>query len=348
MILDAVTDAATRFGAPAFLVGGAVRDRLRGVGPVDLDVSVEGDGVAFARLLATDPGWRCVVHEAFGTAVLATPAGVVDVVTARREAYPVAAGLPVVSPSTIADDLARRDFTINAVASPLAGPAAGTLLDPFGGAEDIAAGVIRVLHDASFVDDPTRIIRAARYAARLGFRVDPHTAELARAAAPGLRALSVDRLHDALALALAEPAAAASLEVLDSLGALAVLGLRAATEAIAIADAIAAEVAPDAEPWRYRLALAGGDAGVAASDPAARVARAATRPEERAAIVRFLGHDRHVRTELDGVDVMRELGLEPGPRVGAVLAELLARKVAGELPDRDAELAALRGRLAAP
>ncbi len=349
MTLAAVTATAVRFGAPVYLVGGAVRDRLRGVDPLDVDVAVEGDGIAFARQLACDHGWRIVVvHEPFGTAEVVGPDGVVDVASTRTEVYGSPGGLPVVTlGASIVADLARRDFTINALARPLLGD--GVVLDPFGGVLDIEAGLVRVLHDGSFADDPTRIIRAARYAARLSFAIEPHTTELVRDGLSGLGRLSNDRRESALALALDEVSADRVVDSLLALGAGGELGLDGDGAMVRDADELARSCAPDAVRGRYRAATLGLGA-VRPGSLEALVALAVRDPARRRSIERYLVHDRHVRTELDGADVMRELAIPPGPRVGAVLAELLARKVAGELPDRAAELVAVRtmGGLAAP
>ena len=154
-----------------------MRDILLGEPGFDVDLAVEGDGQAFAQALARELGGRVQPHDAFGTAVVEYGDDEhVDVVTARRERYDAPAVLPTVEPSTIEDDLFRRDFAINAMAVGLTGEAAGRLVDPFEGRRDLDARTIRVLHDGSFVDDPTRIFRAVRYASRYGFELDEHTA----------------------------------------------------------------------------------------------------------------------------------------------------------------------------
>jgi tRNA nucleotidyltransferase (CCA-adding enzyme) len=221
--LRPVLEVAPRVGAGhgVYLVGGTVRDLLLGEPGFDVDLAVEGDGQAFARALAQALGGRARPHDAFGTAVVEYGDGErVDVVTARRERYEAPAALPVVEPSTIEDDLFRRDFTVNAMAIALAGEAAGRLVDPFEGLRDLEAKTIRVLHDGSFVDDPTRIFRALRYASRYGFELDEHTEALAREAiAAGLVGrLSPARLRDELVLLLDEPAADGSLAAMEQLG----------------------------------------------------------------------------------------------------------------------------------
>ena len=184
---------------PAYLVGGPVRDWLLGLPVRDLDFVVEGDATSLARELASSIGGRAIVHNRFGTATVITEDARVDLVTARREKYPVPGALPVVEPSTIRDDLARRDFTINAMALPLGGPAA-SLVDPFGGRRDLQQGLVRTIHSRSFVDDPTRLFRAVRYEQRLGFSLEPETEAQLVAAIKERRCGSVsgDRLRHEL------------------------------------------------------------------------------------------------------------------------------------------------------
>jgi tRNA nucleotidyltransferase (CCA-adding enzyme) len=164
-----------------YLVGGTVRDILLGEPSFDVDIVVEGDAIALAGALADELGGRVRPHDKFGTAVVLYGAdGRVDVVTARSESYDAPAALPTVEPGSIDDDLHRRDFTINAMAVSLKGENVGLLVDPFDGRADLEAGRIRVLHDRSFIDDPTRILRAIRYEDRYGFRMDEETVGLAR------------------------------------------------------------------------------------------------------------------------------------------------------------------------
>jgi tRNA nucleotidyltransferase (CCA-adding enzyme) len=205
-----------------YLVGGTVRDILLGEPGFDVDLAVEGDGQAFAQALAQELGGRAQPHDAFGTAVVEYGDNEhVDVVTARRERYDAPAVLPTVEPSTIQDDLFRRDFAINAMAVGLTGEGAGRLVDPFEGRRDLDARTIRVLHDGSFVDDPTRLFRAVRYASRYGFELDEHTAALAcEAIEAGLVGrLSPARLRDELVLLLDEPRADEAFVLLETFGA---------------------------------------------------------------------------------------------------------------------------------
>jgi tRNA nucleotidyltransferase (CCA-adding enzyme) len=194
------------------LVGGAVRDLLRGAAPVELDLVAEADGPGAADELRRRLDGVGHVHERFGTASVALPDGTrIDVATARAEEYARPGALPDVRPGTLDEDMRRRDFTVNAVAVGVSPDRRGALHHAPGALDDLAAGRLRVLHDASFTDDPTRLLRLVRYAARLGFAIAPGTEALARAAfAAGAPATAgVARMGGELKLLVAEPEAAA-------------------------------------------------------------------------------------------------------------------------------------------
>jgi tRNA nucleotidyltransferase (CCA-adding enzyme) len=205
-----------------YLVGGTVRDILQGERNFDVDIAVEGDAIELARSLADALGGRVRAHRKFGTAVVLYGEDErVDVVTARTEFYDAPAALPSVEHATIREDLFRRDFTINAMAVSLRGSDFGRLVDPFQGRRDLEAKTIRVLHNLSFIDDPTRIFRAIRYESRYGFRMDDHTLRLARGTIEmGLVGdLSSARLRDELVALLEEGDAGASILRLAEIGA---------------------------------------------------------------------------------------------------------------------------------
>jgi tRNA nucleotidyltransferase (CCA-adding enzyme) len=205
-----------------YLVGGTVRDILLGERNFDVDVVVEGDAIALARAVADKLDGRVRAHKKFGTAVvLYGDDERLDLVTARSETYHAPAVLPTVAPGTIQEDLHRRDFTINAMAVSLKGENLGELVDPFEGRADLEAGRIRVLHDRSFIDDPTRILRAIRYEDRYGFRMDEHTVELAREciATGHVGDLSGARLRDGLMALLEEGDVSHAIPRLAELGA---------------------------------------------------------------------------------------------------------------------------------
>jgi tRNA nucleotidyltransferase (CCA-adding enzyme) len=222
--IETIAAVARRHGVAAYLVGGFVRDLLLQRETRDLDVVVEGDGIELAARLAEALGGRARKHGAFLTAVVEIPEGFhVDVVTARSEVYRAPAALPEVQAATLREDLFRRDFTVNTLAIRLGPEAGGELIDLFDGRRDLEAKALRVLHERSFVDDPTRILRGVRLELRLGFRIAPETLHLARsAAADGVfDHLSGSRLRDELVLLLDDPALALSgIERLDELGVL--------------------------------------------------------------------------------------------------------------------------------
>ena len=183
---------AAREGAAVFAVGGFVRDLLLERPNEDLDLVVEGDGLGFARALASALGGRVREHEAFLTAVVVDPEGfAIDVATARSEFYRAPAALPEVQSSVLRQDLYRRDFTINSLAIRLGPEGTPELLDFFGGQRDLTEGRLRVLHSLSFIDDPTRVLRAVRLEQRLGFRL---AAESIRLVEVALREGVFDRL----------------------------------------------------------------------------------------------------------------------------------------------------------
>lgn len=194
-------------GVSLYLVGGVARDLLLKRETWDLDLTVEGDGIAFARLVADRYGAGLAVFERFATARLVFPAGLkMDIATTRRESYAQPAVLPTVQPASIEEDLSRRDFTINAIAVQLNPQQFGRLLDPYGGQRDLRARTIRVLHAGSFQDDPTRIFRAIRFEQRFGFRLERNTVRLVKQAASTnlIQQLSGPRLQNEILLLFAE------------------------------------------------------------------------------------------------------------------------------------------------
>ncbi|MCA9969688.1 MAG: CBS domain-containing protein [Anaerolineales bacterium] len=239
--------AADELGMPLYFVGGLVRDVLLGLPSKDLDMVVEGDAIRLVERLQAAHGGQLHTHRRFGTAKWFTtptvwqavgaaadadhapdeaPGGLpesIDFVTARTEFYREPSALPEVARGSIKLDLHRRDFTINTLAVRLDGPHLGELLDFYGGRRDLEQGVIRVLHSISFVDDPTRMLRAVRLEQRLGFAIEPRTAELLREALPMLDRVTGDRIRHELELALRERRPAAIMARLAAVGVLAQL-----------------------------------------------------------------------------------------------------------------------------
>ncbi len=178
--LSAVADQA---GVRIYLVGGLVRDLLLREANLDVDVVVEGDGIAFAAAFAKTTECRIRTHDKFGTAVIILPDGFkIDVASARIEYYESPAALPRVEHASIRHDLYRRDFTINTLTISLNQDNYGQLLDFFGGQRDLKDKSVRVLHNLSFIEDPTRLFRAVRFEQRLGFRIGRQTERLMRSA----------------------------------------------------------------------------------------------------------------------------------------------------------------------
>ncbi len=183
-LLSDIAAQAAELDMPCYLVGGSVRDLLLGKPVNDLDVIVEGDAIKLGESLVKKHGGKLTPHIKFRTAIWHLPSlfilhpSSLDLITARKETYLMPGALPTVTPSTIEDDLRRRDFTINAMAIRLDGDHFGGTLDPLNGQKDLEKGIIRVLHPRSFVDDPTRIFRAIRYEQRYAFDIDPSTINL--------------------------------------------------------------------------------------------------------------------------------------------------------------------------
>ena len=197
---------ASGLGLTAYLVGGSVRDLLRGEVNLDIDIVIEGDGIAFAQSLGLELNAKVKTHKRFGTAVLVAGHLKFDVASARTEYYESPAALPRVESSSIKKDLYRRDFTINALAIRLDQDNFGQLLDFFGGQRDIKEKTIRILHNLSFIEDPTRAFRAIRFSERFGFKLSRQTVNLIKAAVKIhlFDKLSGSRLYDELGLLFIE------------------------------------------------------------------------------------------------------------------------------------------------
>ena len=226
-LLQLVADEATQRGLPIYIVGGAVRDLVLGRPINDFDLTVEGDAIVLARVLARRYGGGVTAHTKFGTAKWFLPRDLknehatLDLISSRSESYNHPAALPTVQFGTIEDDLRRRDFTINAMAVRLDGTHFGELRDDLNGMEDLHKKVVRVLHSRSFVDDPTRMYRAVRYEVRYGFNIAEETLALIPEARPLVEKLSPQRIRHELDLILDEPNAVSILKRLDELGLLA-------------------------------------------------------------------------------------------------------------------------------
>lgn len=286
MTVPAVRVLAERLG-PEFtpsvlMVGGAVRDLLMGVRPVDLDLMVEGPVAALATELGGD---QLRLHDRFATATIELEGSRCDIAQARREVYPAPGALPEVEPASAAEDLRRRDFTVNAIALVVTGANRGELLFTPNGLSDIEQRLLRVLHELSFSDDPTRLLRLARYAARLRFGIEARTLALARHAVreEALLTVSGARIGNELRLLASES------DPVSALQALAELGIdRAIDPQLGLSDAAvlrrALALLPD-DGRRDRLALAAALLGASAAPAAATLDRLAFAAGDRDAIV---------------------------------------------------------------
>ena len=218
--LRLIADVSEAHGLQAYLVGGAVRDALLGLPVGDMDVVVAGLTPDFARHAAAALDARIAKRSQFNTFALDIGGRRIDIAMARQETYAHPGALPAVSPGTMEHDLARRDFTVNAMAASINAGSFGELLDPSDGQGDLRRRLVRVLHDASFRDDATRILRAARYAVRLDFSLEAETERLLKRDVAYLDAISAARLRHEFMRVLQEGRAVSTLEMLHRLGAL--------------------------------------------------------------------------------------------------------------------------------
>ncbi len=224
-VVKHISTQATGRGERAYLVGGAVRDLLLGSPNLDLDLVIEGDAVQLAQELAEAGQADLLATHRFGTATLRCGDHSLDVATARKETYAQPGALPEVSPGTIRDDLARRDFSINAMAVSLSSDDHGELIDLYGGRSDLEQRLVRVLHPGSFRDDATRILRGVRYEQRFGFEFEAQTAGLLKRDIHMLDTISGDRIRHELELILNEREPEHAIKRLADLGVLTRIGL---------------------------------------------------------------------------------------------------------------------------
>lgn len=338
---------------PIYVVGGAVRDLFAGRGRSDLDLAVEGDPSDIVAGLAEVDATN---HDRFQTACLVVDGLRVDLARTRRETYSHPGALPQVAPASIEDDLARRDFTVNAMAVRVGAaddPDQWRLLDPYAGRADLAAGVLRLLHEDSIRDDPTRALRGARYAAGYGLKPDRGTA--AQLAATRLDDVSWERRRADLLRIAADENVREALALIENWG---VGRLRPGwrqrageLDRLMRADGPWRDVAPLPEAI---LAAVWPEAMPTPSDPppqeplsgAEKVAWAGGRGAIELLLARadgavwldeYMGRLRHIKLEIDGSDLLAA-GLEQGPAIGRGLKAALKRKLDGEIEGRQAEL----------
>ena len=209
-----------KLGLRTYLVGGAVRDKLLGRKNFDWDVVVEGDPAPLVGKLAEAWRGKITAHPKFGTFVLDLPDGRhIDFAASRKETYPLPGSLPEVKFSDLKNDLYRRDFTVNAIALSINPDSAGELIDRFGGLKDLNNRVLRVIHNESFRDDPTRILRLARFAGR-GFGIEKNTLKMVFSGKKYIRRVSDERVREEILAILSEKNPSKSLKLLSDWGVL--------------------------------------------------------------------------------------------------------------------------------
>lgn len=345
-------------GTPAYLVGGAVRDALDGRRTAELDVAVEGELDPILDRL----GLEARSHERFGTASLQIDGRQVDLARTRRESYSQPGALPDVAPAPIRTDLARRDFTVNAMAVPLQGEP--ELLNPYDGLADLGDRVLRVIHPGSFRDDPTRALRAARYAVRFGFTLDSETERLLLLT--DLSAVSGDRIDAELLRLAEEEEAVRGFELLDRWGL-----LELGTERLGLIKSVA--VLLRTEPWEGLVPRAQGLHGAAVAErehlqaarslaeldgaqPASTLFLAAQAHDDALLLLaralgagwldRYVSEWSRVGLRIDGSDLIAA-GVAEGPGIGLGLRAALAARIdgrieAGSEAELEVALAAIR------
>jgi tRNA nucleotidyltransferase (CCA-adding enzyme) len=356
--------------ADVYLVGGAVRDLILGRPFVDVDLAVEGEAPKLAAELGSPDGGE----TRFGTASVERRGYRYDLARTRSERYPQPGALPEVEPAGIDADLARRDFTANAVALGLSGPRTGELLATAGALDDLRAQQLAVLHDQSFLDDPTRLLRLARYAARLGFEPAPHTRELATTAIANgaLETISGTRIGNELRLLATELDPVAAFEAVADLGLPWTIDAPVARRAL---EALPADGRPDllvlacvlgqneqliCELDRLGFTATDRDA-IAEAAQASRLAQRLATADTRSEIARTVGTSgietvalafsqgapsqsltwlqdlRHLTLDITGDDLTQH-GIPEGPAIGKALANARAALMDGTATDRESQL----------
>jgi len=357
---------AGELGVGLALAGGAVRDLLRGGAVRDVDLVVEGDGIAFARRLAERLGVAATAHPRFGTATLKLPGNAhLDVASARAETYPHPGALPRVRAGSLSEDLERRDFSINAMALRLV-PGRPRLEDPHGGRSDLARRRVRMLHASSPHDDPTRAFRAVLYSNRLGFRVAPATRKWIREAVArgAFERVSGDRLRRELVRILSEPGRAEAVSAMSRLGIASAIHPALPANAAALARLRRAERVEKEAGWFVFLLVWAARLGEADASALARrlnLPRRGARALERwprlvadfertgdTAAERISDEERRALSTLTPARPVRRVepsvrgrdlvaaGVPPGPAIGRALAATRAALSAGRiLPGRE-------------
>lgn len=366
--IAAVIDDARQLQRDVYLVGGTVRDLILGRAFLDVDLALDGEALELATAIGVPEG----TTSRFGTLSVQRAGYRHDIARTRAERYPRPGALPEVTPARIETDLSRRDFTVNALALGLAGARAGELLAVPGALEDLRAGRLAVLHDRSFLDDPTRLLRLARYSARLGFEPAAHTQTLAAEAIAGhaFDTISGARIGNELRLLAAEPDPVAAFESARRLGlpwtidpelarrALEALPAGGRADLLVLALALAALDAAALQELEFTAGAARAILeGRGASALAARLAAAGSNAEIARAVgtsgietvalasgqgapsqsLTWLADLRHRRLQITGDDLI-EGGIPEGPRIGHALQAATDALMDGRAADRESQL----------
>lgn len=354
------------FNGDVYLVGGTVRDLILGRPFIDVDLAVEGDPQALAGAIGSAER----LETKFGTVSVQRDGYRYDLARTRTERYEHPGALPVVASAGIDADLSRRDFTVNAIALGIAGSRTGGLLTSPSALEDLRAGQLAVLHDRSFLDDPTRLFRLARYAARLGFEPAPHTRELAtNALADGVLAtISGTRIGNELRLLATEPDPVAAFEAVAELGLPWRIDAALARNALAVlpddgrADLLVlACVLKPAELDDLGFTAGERETIVQGATHAPELARRLTDAQTASEIARAVGtsgietvalassqgspsqsltwlqHLRHLTLAITGDDLIQH-GIPEGPAIGRALQAARDAMLDGEASDRATQL----------
>jgi tRNA nucleotidyltransferase (CCA-adding enzyme) len=369
--IAAILDDARELQSDVYLVGGTVRDLLLGRAFMDVDLTVDGDALKLAAAIGEAEG----TESRFGTLRIERDGHRYDLARARSERYPQPGALPEVKPARIDDDLTRRDFTVNALALGLTGSRVGDLLAADAALDDLEKRQLVVLHDRSFIDDPTRLLRLARYSARLGFTAAPHTSELAATAITGgaLDTISGTRIGNELRLLANEPDPIAAFEAVADLGLPWTIDAPLARQALEALPAdgradllVLACVLGQSErlvdqlndlgfPATDRDVIA--EAATRSHDLAQRLSKTTSRSDIALAVGSYgietvalassqgapsqsqtwLQDLRHLTLDITGEDLIQQ-GIPEGPAIGKALATALAALMDGEATDRESQL----------
>jgi len=377
-LLREIARVLSRYGVKAYAVGGVVRDWLLGKQRTDIDIAVPESGKKWGRLLKKELGGKLETYSEYENAVWYCRGIRIDLVGLRKERYPYPGALPVVSPGRLEEDLARRDFTINAMAMELTPTGEFKLIDMFGGQQDLKLGLIRVLHPKSFMDDPTRIFRAARFAARLGFQIEPLTARWAHETVTTgiLRKISPARIKHEFQLLLSEPTRVDALRILNKLTVLEALNLKLRPALLNRCVSIYQRYKEGEEWLLYYLTLIPFDKPpIYFPEPTRREAKILNEVDEflkslRPKFVR-LRKPSHIYFMLQGFEIesllyllgatqlrrigdyldkyrfvkltidgytLQKMGVKPSPLLGTILRRVLAAKLDGKLHTKQDEL----------